>query len=176
MRLVSVGCLLIVVIYAGCQPAANTATQDADHDHEHDHDHSDRPESLRAAIVELKEMRDQIRTAMDNNDPDSAHEPLHDVGKLLAAMPELAADTDLPESEWQEIKQEVDQLFKAFGDVDASFHTKGADKQAAYEAVKSIIDEGVTALEAKLSQLGDDPSQSPDEHRHHENNVAENHD
>jgi hypothetical protein len=145
------------------------------HDHDHEHEHSDRPKSLKAAITKLKSLRDQIGAAMDKNDPDAAHEPLHDVGKLLEAMPELAADTDLPESEWQEIKQEADRLFKAFGDVDSSFHKEDGDHQAAYKAVKSIIDEGVTKLEAKLSLLADDKSHSHAEHGSRQDHASRDH-
>ena len=137
-------------ILVGCQPA-ETATQDAEHGHSHDH--ADGPKSFEEGVAQLKAIQIQVNQAMENDDPDAAHDPLHDVGHLLNRLPELAADTDLEESDWNEVKADVDRLFEAFGDVDSAFHADG-DKLAAYESSKSAIDEGVAGLVAKLDQLG----------------------
>lgn len=146
-------CLVFLVV-GGCNPTKQASAPKDDHDH--DHDHPAVPRSLPAAMTELRDSWAEISTAMNDDDPDSAHEPLHDVGRVLEAMPELAAETDLPESEWNEIKEVVDQLFDAFGKIDSAFHKKDGDKVAAYESVKSTIDEGVASLEAKLPILGAD--------------------
>ncbi len=159
-------CVNVTCLNVGCQPAADASKQDAGHGHGHDHDHSDRPKNLQAAIAELTEIADAIRTAMEEDDPKSAHEPLHKVGHLLKSMPDLAADTDLPESEWDAIKAEVDRLFEAFGEIDSAFHKKDGDKQAAYDAAKSTVDEGVAALEAYLPKLGG--AEAPAKHDDHD--------
>lgn len=153
-------CVVLLSVAAGCQSASNTS------EHEHDHEHAERPESLRVAIIELIEVRDQIRTAMDSNDTESAHDPLHKAGELLEVMPELAADTDLTESEWNEIKEEVDRLFDVFDEVDSAFHEEDSDRLAAYEGAKSAIDEGIAVLEAKLPLLDSDASHDGHEHSH----------
>ena len=75
-------------------------------------------------------------------------------------MPELAADTDLPEEEWKQVKEEVDRLFDAFGEVDSTFHEKDGDKKAAYEKREVDDRRGVAALEAKLPLLGEDTNRS----------------
>ena len=166
-----VGCLSLLSVNVGCQPAADASKQDTGHGHEHDHDHSDRPKTLQAAIEELKGMRDAIRTAMEEDDPDSAHDPLHEVGQLLKAIPDLAADTDLPEDEWDAIKAEADRLFDAFGDIDSAFHKKDGDRRAAYDAAESTVDEAVAALEAYLPKLG--KVDSPAKHKHGEHKHGE---
>lgn len=154
---------------AGCNSEQHAS---GEHDgHGHTHDHSDTPDSLQAATKELREKWLQIQTAMDNGDPDAAHDPLHEVGSLLEAMPDLAAETDLSESEWNEVKSDVDGLRTAFGDIDSTFHKDG-DKVAAYDAAKSTIDQGIAALEAKLPQHGD--SSRPDDHDH-DNDEDEGH-
>lgn len=166
----AVCCLGVLVLVTGCQPAETTAEKEAEHDHGHehghDHDHSDRPESLREAIVELKELSDSFCAAMDEDDTEAAHDPLHDLGNLLEAMPELAADTDLPEEDWKQVKAEVDRLFDTFGEVDSAFHKKDGDKQAAYEDAKSTIEAGIAALEAKLPLMEEDPAHTDHDHSH----------
>lgn len=168
IRLIGASYLISLIVVAGCRPAGDPGTQNADHRHSHDHEHSDTPKSLSAAIAELKAMWDQIRTAVKDSDFASAHEPLHEVGYLLQAMSELAADTDLSEGEWQEIKEQADQLFEAFSDIDSAFHKKDGDKQAAYDSAKSSIDEGIAELEAKLPLLGDRSSPAVLRHDHHD--------
>ena len=167
---------LVLAIAGGC-----TSTEQASGEkdgHGHNHDHSDTPKSLHAAITEVSDMWADISTAMDNSDPEAAHNPLHDVGKVLEAMPDLAAETDLAESEWNEIKEEADKLFEAFGDIDSVFHKKDGDKVAAYESAKTTIDEGVAALEAKLPLLGEGPLTDYHDHEDHQNHEEEheNHD
>lgn len=168
-----VSCLwfLALAVVAGCQPGEPTSKPDADnheadHGHSHDHDHSGRHESLQSAINELTEIRDSIRAAMEKNAPDAAHGPLHHVPELLEAMPDLAADTDLPESDWNEVKAAADKLFDAFSKIDAAFHEKEGDKKGAYEEVRGMIDQELEVLKAKLPLLVESPFASPDDHAH----------
>lgn len=162
---------LFFAIVGGCNSTEQGSEQQDGHGHghSHDHDHS-APQSLYAAITQLSDMWADISTAMDNNDPDAAHDPLHDVGKVLDAMPRLAAETDLPESDWNQIKSEAGKLENAFGDIDSAFHQQDGDKQAAYEAVKPKIDAGIAALKAKLPLLGE--GQHGDNHGHDDKHTA----
>ena len=155
---------LVLAMVEGCN-STEQASENLDH-HGHSHDHSNAPKTLQVAITELRDMWADISTAMENSDPDAAHVPLHNVGSLLEAMPDLAADTDLPENQWSEIKVQADRLSGAFRDVDSAFHEKEGDKLAAYESAKVTIDEGIAALEAKLSLL--DESSTIDDHTHHD--------
>lgn len=168
--LTAVCCVGVLALVTGCQPTTSTSESDHGHGHEHghEHDHSDRPQSLREAIVELKELSDSFCSAMDEGDTEAAHDPLHHLGKLLEAMPELAADTDLTEEQWKQVKEETDSLFDAFGEVDSSFHEKDGDKKAAYEEAKPTIEAGIAALEAKLPLLGEDASHADHGHSHDE--------
>ena len=174
-------CLGVLVLAAGCQPVAETAEKEGEHGHghehghEHDHDHADRPQSLGQAIVELKELSDSFCSAMDEDDTEAAHDPLHHLGKLLAAMPELAADTDLPEDQWKQVKEDIDQLFETFGEIDSNFHKKDGDKQAAYQDAKPTIEAGVAALEAMLTHLDEELPHDDHGHSHEEEDHDHSH-
>ena len=173
-------CLALFLTTAGCEQGSEDPDKEAKHEHGHehghDHEHAERPESFRVAMAKLKEMSDKIASAMENDDSKAAHGPLHDVGKLLKVLPELAADTDLAEGDWKEIKEASDSLFEVFGDVDSTFHKKDGDKSAAYEKAKTAIEEGITILEAKLALLKDDHKHSDHAHKHdheHEHDEVE---
>lgn len=169
--------VMLLSVCLGCSQETESSSHHDEHGHHHDHDHghSERPESLQAAITELVVIRDNIRNSMENDDPESAHEPLHQAGELLQVMPELAADTDLPESEWNSINEQIDRLLDAFGKLDLAFHDD-SDPQAAYESTSSAIDEGVAAMQAKLALLEDETMNPANEQEQHEHEELENHD
>ena len=154
MRSLALGSVFFGALILGCQPAEQAQDgSDHGHPHGHDHAHSDGPKSFEDAIAKLINIEKEIHAAIDKDDLELAHEPLHEVGDLLKQVPELAADTDLSESDWTDVKEDVDRLSQAFDDVDSAFHQDG-DKKAAYDEAKSTIDEGIKNLNAKLAQMG----------------------
>lgn len=163
---------LVLATAGGCNSTEQANEEKDGHGHSHDHDHAGDPKSLRAAITQLRGMWADISTAMDNNEPDAAHDSLHEVGHVLESMPDLAAETDLPESEWNEVKTEVEKLFEEFGNIDSAFHKQDGDKVGAYESAKTAIDEGIAALEAKLQSLAEELSN--DEHGHEDHEDLDN--
>ena len=129
-RLIGATSGLLLVLVLGCGPTETAKpvsghSHSHEHEHGHTHEHASGPQSFHDAVAQLKEIQSQVSTAMENDDPDAAHGPLHDVGHLLNKIPELAADTELAESDWNEVKAEVDKLFEAFGEVDSAFHSQG---------------------------------------------------
>lgn len=173
--------VMLLSVCLGCNSETESSNQHDDHGHDHghehghDHGHPERPETLQAAIAELVVIRDSIRTSMENEDPESAHDPLHQVGFLLQGMPDLAADTDLPESEWNSINEQVERLLDAFDELDLAFHDD-SDPQAVYESTSSVIDKGVAAMQAKLALLEDETTSSADEQEQHDHEELESHD
>ena len=168
-------CLLFAFL-SGCNSAKQASGEHDDHGHSHDHEHAGAPKSLPVAITELRKKWGEISKAMDSSDPDSAHQPLHDIGRVLEAVPDLAAETDLSENDWNEIKSEVDKLLDAFGDIDSAFHKEDGDKATAYEAAKSTIDEGIAALEAKLPLLSEGASTNDHDTDHNHRDREHDHD
>lgn len=104
------------------------------------------PESYREGVTTLLALRDTVRDAFAAKDIDKAHGPLHDVGHLLEALPELFAKISTVESDRETVKKAIDQLFDQFGKVDAKLHGEAG---ASYEEVSKEID---ASLE-KLQQL-----------------------
>lgn len=142
------------------------------HGHDHDHDHAHRPGSLHEAVAELTAMRDAIRDALLDGEPNDAHGPLHEVGALLQAIPDVAAETDLPKEEWDAVNAANEELFDAFGTIDKAFHVKDGDKKAAYEEVSEQLEEAIEAIRVRLPLTGE----SPDTHDHDHDHDHDDHD
>lgn len=168
-------CVAPLVGCGGTTQSTSAETHDHDHDH-HDHDHGHRPASLHEAVHELTEIRDAVRAAILEGDPDDAHDPLHEVGELLEVLPDVAADTDLPKEEWDAVKAANERLFDAFGKVDKAFHTKDGDKKAAYEEVATDLDEAIEEIRARLPQTGEEPHHEGEHGDDHDHDHEEGHD
>lgn len=174
-----ISCLLLSITI-GCSSDTHASNEHDDdhHGHHHDHDHGDMPKTLHAAIVDLRQEWEEISDAVTQGNPEEAHDPLHEVGEILTGMLTLAADTDLSEDQWNELKKTIDSLMDAFGEIDAAFHEE-KDKVEAYEAVKSVIEEGVNELEKVLPLLGEyvaDDHHHDEEHDHDDDHEDHEHD
>jgi cytochrome c556 len=136
----SMGCSLVLGMAAiaavvpwgeGCgqAPAARSATE---------------AQSYRAAVTALVAIRDTIRDAFAANDPDKAHDPLHEVGHLLEELPAIAEKNTSPVDS-AAVKAAAETLFELYSQVDEKMHGgEGAD----YAAVAAKIDAGVERLQA----------------------------
>lgn len=139
-----------------------------DHDgHDHDgHDHDDsvidaaaagltaddlvmpdesfRPESFGEAVEKLAEMRTAIAKGFADDDVDSIHDQLHEIGNLLEATLDLIDESDLAESKKEQANEAVEALFDAFGGVDAKLH---GDSGQDYDDVSESINQAITSLQ-----------------------------
>ena len=129
---------------SGCGEVPNSVPVATSHNHDHD-DHEHSPESLKDAITELTSLRNSIRDGFAKNDPDAAHDPLHEVGHVLEAVPELAKKEKASEENQVAIEAAVNTLMDAFGRVDKTLH---GQEGSTYSEESATID---TALET-LSQ------------------------
>ena len=134
----------VVVVATGCsEPAAPpvvgprpapapTAAVAHDHDHDHDHDHAkpaaaaheghEHPETLAAAVTELKGLVEKVREALAAGDREKADGPVHAVGHLLEDMEGLVAKAKLPAEREAAVKQAVEEIFQAFDALDTAIH------------------------------------------------------
>jgi hypothetical protein len=126
----------------GCQ-GSTQAPQPEAHEHEHEG-----PATFAEGVAELQSIAAAVSKAMENNSPDDAHDPLHEVGHLLKALPGLASD--LSDDAQQIVQGEADKLFDAFGKIDSAFHKADGDREGAFEAVAEQIDASVAAIVATL--------------------------
>lgn len=135
-----------LLLGSGCtEPAQNepiASSQNHGHDHE-DHDHG--PESLKDALAVVTSLRNTIRDSFAKNDQDAAHGPLHDVGAILEAIPELAKKEKISASNQAAIETAVNALMDAFGNVDKTMH---GQEGSTYAEESATIDSTLNALSA----------------------------
>jgi hypothetical protein len=151
--------LLVAVLMAGCDRSAaekkpqagqtqGKSEKHADHAN-HAGDEHPRPVNFAAGVRELKEHYLEIKKAFEQADMEKAieqaHEPLHAVGDILEALPDLAKQSNLPPEELQTVKKSVDALFEGYGSVDDALHE---GKEPNYQAVAANIDQAMAAMEA----------------------------
>jgi hypothetical protein len=148
--------LSLTVLFAGCnddvaQRDANAGGKSAEHDHDHGHRHA--PTTSTEGLAELTSLRNTIRDAFAANDMDKAHDPLHEVGDVLMAIPELAKKENVDSEKLASIQKAVDTLMDAFGRVDKTMH---GQEGSTYAEESATIDAAVVELESLLN-----PSASP---------------
>lgn len=133
---------LALVWVAGCSKPAGDADP-----------HSGKtPDTLSSAVSEIKELRDKVVTAMESDDHEAAHEPLHEIGHVLDVVEKRVEDLDVPAETKAKLSEAVDTLIKAFMGIDDTFHEK---EGVAIDDVRSDIDSAIATLEAQV-----DPSKA----------------
>jgi hypothetical protein len=150
--------LSLVTLFTGCaddvaQRGTNAGGKTAEHDHGHDHGHSHAPTTSSEGLAELTSLRNTIRDAFAANDMDKAHDPLHEVGDVLMAIPELAKKENADSEKLASIQKAVDTLMDAFGRVDKTMH---GQEGSTYAEESATIDAAVLELESLLN-----PSATP---------------
>lgn len=94
-----------------------------DHDHEHDdHEGGEQPESFGEAVEQLKAMGGKITKAFAKGEPDDVHDDLHKIGHLIESLPELAKKDGKSSEQQGVVKEAVESLMDAFGELDGTLH------------------------------------------------------
>ena len=145
MHLLSLFFLCLFVV--GC------ADDHADSGHGHEHDDAETRMPYDALVTRICEHRDAIKAAFDADKLEEAHDPLHEIGHLIEQLPDSAAETDLVESDWNQVKDASKELMDAFGKVDALFH--GDKEGVKFAEVEQEIGQAIAVLEEKAKILED---------------------
>ncbi len=160
MRLTQCSWFLILPVSlmfsAGCGESSpkeqHTGGEEHGHDHDHGHDHA--PATLKEGIAKLTTLRNTMRDAFGKNDPDAAHGPLHEVGHVLEAIPELAKKENLSAGSQATIETAVNTLMDAFGAVDKTMHgQEGSTYSEESAKIDAAMESLVAATEATESGL-----------------------
>lgn len=139
LNLVPVVLCITALGLVGCTPKeSDSDTSTASHTEEHVH-----PESFAAAIDTLIEQKDAIATAFAAGEPESAHNPLHEIGHTLELIPDLAKKAGLGEEALQSVSSATEELYDAFGKLDEVLH---GGEQISYDDVKDSITAAMTSL------------------------------
>ncbi|MDX1928131.1 MAG: hypothetical protein SFV81_16510 [Pirellulaceae bacterium] len=103
----------------------------------------DVPQTFAEALEQLSNQKKNIQAAFEKSDPESAHDDLHTIGRLLESLPNLATKSGIAEADLPAVKEAVDALFDAFGKLDETLH--GGD-ETPYQDVAEKIDTALSAL------------------------------
>lgn len=137
------------VLLGGCageSPPPETAASHSDSHNDHDHDHDDdEPETYAAAVAELTEMRDAVKTAFSSDDLKNADGPVHEVGHMLEHLDGLAEKAGLTDEQRVTVKSAQETLFSAFGALDQTIHGKESGKS--WDDVGADIDQAIATLQ-----------------------------
>lgn len=106
-------------------------------------DEHDQPADYAAAVAALQGHYEKIKVAFESGSPDDAHEPLHEIGHVLEAIPDLAT-AELAADQAEKVNQAKAELFEAYGQVDDAMH-KGETPD--YAAVAEKIDTNIAVIE-----------------------------
>jgi len=169
-RFLSLICCLgaTLVWFSGCDnkpvtqqpPAKSGDSHDHEHGHEHKegethdhgkesapHDHSNM--SLGDAAKEIVTLQKAIADAFAANDPDKAHDPLHEIGHIIGVLEDAGKKASLSEADAAELKAAKDGLMDAFSKVDGAMHGEGETK---YSDVAEKVDQSIASLK-KLAKI-----------------------
>jgi hypothetical protein len=144
--------VLSLLIGSGCSESVTRSSVDSSHDHHHE---AHGPESLKDALAQLTSLRNVIRDSFARDDQDAAHGPLHEVGEILEAIPELSKNERVSEEKLAVIQSTVNTLMDAFGRVDRTMH---GQEGSTYAEESATIDTALKKLAA-----ASDPSAPPGE-------------
>ncbi|MCP4192185.1 MAG: hypothetical protein GY768_16355 [Planctomycetaceae bacterium] len=154
-RTMSPICLLFLCLFVlGCTQADDQQQAGNDHGHDHDHGHHHSAENrvpFDSLVIRICGHRDAIKAAFDADKEDEAHAPLHEIGHLIGQLPDAAAETDLEESDWNQVKQASDNLMVSFGKVDARFH--GEEEGVKFPEVEKEVQDAISVLQEKVAVL-----------------------
>jgi hypothetical protein len=148
-------CGLVVFSFtlAGCQkPDAGTAGGSGVVAHDHDHDHDgqhEHPTSLLEGYQMLGDLYGQIKAAFEKNDPEAAHDQLHEVAHILDEdMPGLILNNEaLSDDQKSELKNVITKLFEEFSKLDDVLH---GGPEIDFSNVNSEIEQAMNALKALI--------------------------
>ena len=155
-------CFLLLAFISGCGP--QDATPKTSH-FEHDHEVAEHwPSDLADAATKIRERLGWIDTGEvpeqqqheEHDDDDHhdehhhEHDPKSEIVDLVAWVPEVAADTNLSESDWLPLHHASDSLMANLNSADDALTS---DNQSQIESFCNLIDVAVQQIPKPLSSL-----------------------
>ena len=137
--------LILVVLVVGCRQSeqaddhghshgdhGHSHSDDGDkhdHDHFHEHDHvtaDHRPEDFADAVESLASLNQEIATELESGDIDHADHAIHEILDIARWLPEIAADSDMPEGQWNEVDAHSTTLTNLIGVIHTDVHERAS--------------------------------------------------
>jgi len=150
--------IAMVPLGLGCQAHSEARDEPGapsdDHDHLHEHSHdipAHRPRDFGAAAAAVRKLHNFVIEELDEGHADHAHEAIDHLIDIARWFPEIAADSDLPEAQWNAVNADAQALRREYTSLERSIrkHPASIDRQplAGLEAI-------IQRLE-KLAEGGD---------------------
>ncbi len=144
------------------QPAAQSAPSDPDDVPISEAD-VEMPANYDAALEQIKQSRDSIRSAVEGGTPTKAHRPLDELDIVLNKLPSIARDSGVPKEKWEEVNTTARELRDSFNQVHSAIDERrepdyGAVAEPIEQAIKRLED--VTAAESPTQEQSADSSAS----------------
>jgi hypothetical protein len=143
VHLVTFGAAACLLAMAGCQDEHSPS---AEHEHEHDHaGHvipAHKPKTFPDAVRRLRELRGQIALAASER---TGREAMPIALDIAAWLPEIAADSDMPEQPWNRVNDQASVLL-------ASFEVLGDKRPGDAHAALEAADRALSNLEELLAR------------------------
>lgn len=102
-------------------------------------------ENYADAVAHIQSYRDTIRTETTGGNPAKAHRALDNLDLVLEWLPEIAQNSGVPKSNWEEVNTTAQKLRDLLNAVHANIDD---GKDPDYASVAAEIDQGVDALAA----------------------------
>ncbi len=134
-------------------PVADHHEHDHDHDHDHDHHHHEEVENFAEGVATLRGHFETIRDALSEDDIDTAHGPIHQVGHLLESLSQLVDHVGLDADDKATAQAAIESMLAGYGELDKAIH--GA-QPLDYESVREQLDKGMADLEAVVQRTKSD--------------------
>jgi hypothetical protein len=144
---------LVLLGFTGCgsSPSSESPSLVVD-DHDHDHDHEE-VENFAEGVATLRGHYVTIRDALGEDDIDTAHDPIHQMGHLLESLTQLVDHVGLDADDKATAQAAIDAMFEAYGQVDKAIH--GA-QPVDYESVREPLDKAMADLESVVQRAKSD--------------------
>lgn len=120
-RLHALWCCTAILCLMGCSSDANHSDGAAEGHLEHDHDHGmpdDKPATFAEAVHQLPRRHRRVAAEFRAGHAAHAAEQIHELRELIGWLPELAADTNLKQADWdavQQLSQRMEGLVRTWG-------------------------------------------------------------
>ena len=139
---------LVMLGFTGCgsSPSPESPALIAD-------DHDQEVENFAEGVSTLRGHYETIRDALGEDDIDTAHDPIHQVGRLLESLKQLVDHVGLDADDKATAQAAIDKMFEAYGEVDKAIH---GGQPVDYEAVREPLDQGMADLESVVQRAKSD--------------------
>lgn len=140
--LVAAAAFSFLIVTSGCTPATSEPKPTA-------------PMAPKMSLKESLEKASKLAAQLNQGFADGAghdvvHDPLHQIGDLLSALPKQISSSEISDENKTALATAIDVLMNSYGKIDAKFH---GGEGAEYADVKDEIEEALNSLDSVVGTM-----------------------